>query len=493
MALPNSSADLAEVENLLRALADKASVKRLAAVVEKNAKLEESNESLLNEKAVVLTLNQRLQNDIASRESQCKKKDDELQSVVQSKKALEAKLSAAEKHLEASVKKAQDLEVKFKRDVEETKSELKESNDELERLGEFFVELKPVNDRGDKIAATLSAVRTSAHSLAVTYFGVDLTPRVLANDDLWEKIGEHNSNGGNLPIPSSNSPLAKQMRVALIFSVLAHELCEHIFQPSYLLKESSGLKKLLTDLAAREPDLESHLRSMLLMASDKINGPVDAKKGACVKAVFDTISGLLSPAIPDSKQGFETDLQNLCVAAFEGWQPIQSLEDHITPELGSKLSKRKYSWKPLAFTLPSPSQPAAAPKQRANGSAPAQGPLKNSLPAATQSRVDETADLADGVAVWPAFVNLSSDAKETLVEGLILPLCLIKAAEEEQMAMPASPTSSHLSHRELRANERNSSMKRRRPSIAATNGHATEGGRKGSFLSNGHGGGPKGT
>ena len=288
------------------------------------------------------------------------------------------------------------------------------------------------------------------------------------------------------------------MRAALLLSILGHELCTHIFQPTHMnfLRDSGDFGKFLMALAQEDPDHESYLRSVLLQASDKLQvaikgEPVDK---ASSKVIVNRVMELVSPIIPEpGRQRFETDLQNLCQTASEQWGFIQRLDDRVVPDLEN--SKWKYDWKPLAFAILN-SSPVGGPKPRTNGAASAPGQQKKASSTASppslpsHSPVDPTEELVDGVAVWPAFYNLSTLGEETLAEGIILPKSVIRAAEEEKRGTAStasfciSPSLQSGSYREQRT--------KRRSSTATVNGSVSEGKERGSFLSNGSGGGAKG-
>jgi hypothetical protein len=345
--------------------------------------------------------------------------------------------------------------------------------------------------------AELNSVFASARDLAEAYFGEELPDNIVANNSLWDKICKHNPSSRNIPLLQSNSQLAKQMRVALLVSVLGHQLSEHVFQPTYLntLEGLSGLSSLLKNLAEIQPEFESYLRSVLLKASASITIDTEPVDKACLKAVVSAVTDVVLTVVPEPKRTrFEADLQKLCNTACEKWGFIQALDDRIVPNLGTdRASKRKYSFAVFSFNALAPA-PAAGPKPRANGAASAPGTQKASPSPALQSQGSSTADLADGIAVWPAFYNLSTIAEETLAEGFILPVSLTRAAEEEQNAAttPTSPSARSHPHKDKREQERNANPRKRRPSVPAVNGQAGEAKDRGSFLSKSSGGGANG-
>ncbi len=338
--------------------------------------------------------------------------------------------------------------------------------------------------------AASSIVYTAARRLAEDHFGGNLPESIFADSRLWERIRDHNSNSRGIPLLCSNSDLAKQMRVTLLLSILGDELSTHVFQPTHmnLLKDSAGLSKFMLALVQEDPSHESYLRAVLLKASDKLaskGGPTDK---AYSKVIVSNVTELVSPALPEaSRKRFATDLQNLCQTASEQWGFIQRLDDRVVPHPGSdRNSKRKYKWEPLAFSTPH-SSPVESPKPRTNSTASAPGQQKKAPSTNSHSRTDSNADLVGGVAVWPAFYNLSNEDEETLAEGIILPEFLIAAAEDEQVRQAAASVSTLPSVQSGSPRD----QRKRRFSTATVNGSG-EGKGKGSFLSNGSGGGAKG-
>lgn len=342
----------------------------------------------------------------------------------------------------------------------------------------------------------LDALSSEALGLAGKYSGVNLPDEILADGRLWAAISEHNSNGADIPLPRSNSTCGKRMRVAVVVSILGDELHKHVFRPTYLPNNATGFHRMLMTLATSHPVVESHLRSVLLRATEmQARDAGDAVDTSAAKSIL----GHLSPMIPEHKQGeFQADVQQLCKTALETWQLIETLEDHIDPELGqNRQSKLKCEWMPLRFKDPPPPPSSASPSnQKTNGTAapgPAQ-PKKAPASAAQQPREGPATDLKNGTVVWPAFYNLSATPPCTLAEGFVLPPSLMKAAEEEEQrsasasaAVPATP------HRAAREQERNVITKRRRPSVVGVNGQTEQGKQTGKvpFLSNGSGAGSK--
>ncbi|AEO71858.1 uncharacterized protein THITE_2133148 [Thermothielavioides terrestris NRRL 8126] len=479
MSPPGKDADAAAVEGLLRNLAAAPSVQRLSAVALNNAILREENDKLSKENSAAADMIHRVQTQLNSAKAELSKKADELEKVKEEKAALARKLAEVKDQLVQSEMNIKDLKASFDTKQRSLEERANDAEGELLRLNKLSVELRPVDEATTKkeISECLKAVSSAACKLAGDYFGVDLPKEILENRPVWLRIMKHNSNSANIPLPLSNSHCGRQMRAALLISVLGYELHKHIFQPTYLVKDV-GLNKVLRTLAEKEPDLESHLRSVLLAASEKARESDEQVYEVATNSILD----LVSPAVPEvRREAFQEALQQLCATAFEKWQVIQALEDHVVPEFGdNRLSEPKGEWIPWAFKTQSA-------QQRANGTASAQEQAtKNTTAVAPQAQPDTAADLLDGIAVWPAFYNLSSGDDETLAKGIILPPSLLKAAKAEEQATASTPRSpSSQLRRDLRDQERSSNSRRRRQSLVSGIGQADAGKQTGSFLSNG--------
>ena len=146
MASRDNSSDLIQVENLLRNLSSQPSVRRLSIVADENAKLRENVESLTKANSgVVISIN-RLTVDLETVKNEAKEANDQLRAAQKNNQILSARLAEEENVSRASKKRAEELEVNFKKEREVIEQRLEEKEDELERLEEFTAELKPVSD-----------------------------------------------------------------------------------------------------------------------------------------------------------------------------------------------------------------------------------------------------------------------------------------------------------------------------------------------------------
>lgn len=91
-----------------------------------------------------------------------------------------------------------------------------------------------------------------------------------------------------LPLPRSNTPAAKQMRIAAVLAVLTRSLARHVFRPVWWTAvdasadaADTALGSLLRRLEAASPEHERYLRGALLEASAVVNQPQPVKNGEC--------------------------------------------------------------------------------------------------------------------------------------------------------------------------------------------------------------------
>lgn len=86
-----------------------------------------------------------------------------------------------------------------------------------------------------------------------------------------------------LPLPRSNTPAAKQMRIAAVLAALSRSLARHVFRPTWAVEGGSAgaggadadaaLGSLLRGLEAADPGHERHLRGALLAAAAVVHPP----------------------------------------------------------------------------------------------------------------------------------------------------------------------------------------------------------------------------
>ncbi|KAH8880191.1 hypothetical protein GQ53DRAFT_833485 [Thozetella sp. PMI_491] len=178
----------------------------------------------------------------------------------------------------------------------------------------------------EAIAERLSVIFTSAYKLAEVHFYVDLEEAVLANPSPWDIIQKYDR-VENIPLPRTNTLVAKKMRTAAVLAVIAVVLAEHIFLPIYLLEESDELFSLMSDLAYDDPSRESYLRAVLLSLLPDKQTQLGRKR---IKNAVRDVLACVAPLLVDEKQDmFRTAIENLCEQACEQWMHLQQIPEKV--------------------------------------------------------------------------------------------------------------------------------------------------------------------
>lgn len=162
---------------------------------------------------------------------------------------------------------------------------------------------------------------------------------------MWSRL-ENSSNWSHaLPMPRSNSNAAKQMRCVVILGSLARAVVEHVFQPTYLLPGSSGIRSLLTCQAQEDSRKEAAFRAMTqaLLPTKQDTAASDAVARAC-----DEVIGFIRGLIPDEEAGFKKRLQALVEEACAGWGEIRRSEFAIEPSFDLR-DHANWGWDQLRF------------------------------------------------------------------------------------------------------------------------------------------------
>lgn len=291
----------------------------------------------------------------------------------------------------------------------------------------------------------LNKVFSSARALAEACFARDLPPGILANAALWDRLKKHDAIINNIPVPQSNSAVAKQLRLAAFMALLARELHKHVFQPTYLFRHHAGVGRVLDELEDVSPAWETHLRSTLLAASEHAVDETASATRERVRAVAQKVSECVLELIPEKqREDFRARLEALCGEACEQWKFIQRLDARVEPDFEGAEDEGP-SWKLFIPNHKSEGPPAKARRNSASAgqatatastSTPTTGKNARSTPAGSQSQWvgAAAAGLADGVVVWPAFYNGSSEAVETLVPGYVLTAGQVAAGKAEEKA-----------------------------------------------------------
>ncbi|WYZ34031.1 hypothetical protein EsH8_I_000307 [Colletotrichum jinshuiense] len=366
---------------------------------------------------------------LSETEAKLKDKEDELRATSEgisdqqkklNKKGLEVStLQESLKQETSSTAKAKKAEKEARVELEKTKLELGANKTRLMELESFMFKCQRLSP--ENIKQKLRAIFDPAYSLMQKHFGNDLDSEALAESSRWDKIRNHNSIVRAIPVPSSNSPAAKNMRVAASLAILASALAEHVFRPIYLPENDNELSGLLFQLADEDYKKGKHLRSVLMGAlPDNQKKNASQRAGNVVSNVFDCIGDVLSRG---KQEQFKSALEELCQKTCLEWTELQHSAELIETELVFQPYERD-NWKMLRL----PQTEKSTPPQKARGGQP----VSNNN--ATHSTENSSSLSANDfvVAVWPAFFTYVEGGSNLVDQGFVLGKSQMETARAEE-------------------------------------------------------------
>jgi len=220
-------------------------------------------------------------------------------------------------------------------DLATTSEDLRGKNARLAVLDGYRVALRSESE--DTYVQILDTIWTSIAGLVETQFRQDLDPSVLGDESCWANLrqSEYLKSARHIPLPPSNSPTAKQMRVAAVLAVLSRSLHRYIFRPVYLAEDCDGdecVVDILRAIACDDPTREEHTRATLLaMLPDKQKASAAKRVSTVVREVSWSVQHLLSAL---QYEAFCTGLETACKLACVQWMRIQLAQMKIEPYFG---------------------------------------------------------------------------------------------------------------------------------------------------------------
>ncbi|KAJ5578817.1 hypothetical protein N7450_007684 [Penicillium hetheringtonii] len=150
----------------------------------------------------------------------------------------------------------------------------------------------------------------------------DLDNKVLRDRSAWEGLRNCSLTlQHRVPLPSSNSLAAKQMRFAIILAILAREIDKYIFQPTYIGGEDCPSRPLLANLAAANTEKEAVCRSILFSLQP------ESKSKSCqwrIQRIVQNVSSYIYALLSEEQNSrFCESLEKVVQKAVEVWYPIQ--------------------------------------------------------------------------------------------------------------------------------------------------------------------------
>ncbi len=190
----------------------------------------------------------------------------------------------------------------------------------------------------------------------------------------WDNLRNSKALEGprKIPLPQSNSPVAKAMRIASVLAVLSRTLHKYIFRPFYLVDDDTEITRLLHAVESDNPSREENIRSTLLATLPESQR--NSAKGRVQRVVRDVswvVQHLLGALQYDA---FCSGLANACAVACTEWQKIQMAKTKIEPYFGPPYDE--FDWQ--ALPLPEFEGRKGSPQTRS-----AVGSVRGSSPAPT--------------------------------------------------------------------------------------------------------------
>jgi hypothetical protein len=149
-----------------------------------------------------------------------------------------------------------------------------------------------------------------------------------------------------VPLLSSNSIGAKGMRLAMTLAILSREICQHIFQPNYILPEDSELHRILSHLAENDTEKEGFCRRLLLSIDQNAEESI---LQARIQTVIRNVSSYLWTLLSDTQHdAIRISIGKVVQRAAEFWLPIQRAQQRYETAF-DLVDFVDEDWKPFHF------------------------------------------------------------------------------------------------------------------------------------------------
>lgn len=214
-----------------------------------------------------------------------------------------------------------------------------------------------------------------------------------------------------LPLPQSNSEAAIQMRCVAILAHLARTFVHDLFQPTYLIPETSDVHTLLLRQAYENPAKAAAFRASLqaLLPSEQEHAVQKRTEKAC-----NTVASLTNGLLPyDEDIRYRSQLKTLAEEASQVWRAICCFIDTIEPRFDTR---RHDNWSDSRFTFEEKRYQIRDPEP---------------LHAVSQ---DEPI-----LAIFPRLYAVYEGSYGLETPGVFLMRSQVKAAQEELEKVPSSP------------------------------------------------------
>ncbi|EGX88225.1 hypothetical protein CCM_08268 [Cordyceps militaris CM01] len=328
------------------------------------------------------------------------------------------------------------------KDLARSKEELEVANDELNDLADFAARLQPMNQGKEQIQEALANTFNQFLQFFVSEMSFDGKPGAYPTAATEEP---------SIPLPESNTPASKQMRIVAALIVSGKAMVKHIFRHALV---SDDLDRVLNQLAVTDPDHESYVREVLLKLHQMHPDEQKAAQMAKVDRAVKDIADQLGPMVPRPTE-FGSRLKPCCEMAAKAWDLTLGMENKVDAHFRFQMPA---FWCPVPLeeiTDQSPADPAS--DSNAQADAPQQ-PLPPGEAGPSVS-IDEVLKM-----VWPVVIAHLPDADEPAESEMLS--CGYVLARAQCRAAKDDVTREQSTYKKTRLESRRQSEKKRRSSVA---------------------------
>ncbi|KAL4993193.1 hypothetical protein BDV10DRAFT_198518 [Aspergillus recurvatus] len=214
----------------------------------------------------------------------------------------------------------------------------------LDKIEGYVTQL--LDNDGDYMADAFTNLWQYAITEINSHLVIDLPEEILQDRSDTFKRQSNLAVEHHVPLPYSNSPAAKQMRLAIFLAILAREVDKQIFQPTYIVPEDAGIRKVLANLAAYDNERESYYRSIFLSIDPDAQS---ADLQSRIQAIIVKTSSYLYGMLPDDQfDQLRASVGKIVKKAVDVWYSLQRSQQRYEPDF-EPLKWGDDEWSPLDF------------------------------------------------------------------------------------------------------------------------------------------------
>lgn len=136
------------------------------------------------------------------------------------------------------------------------------------------------------------------------------------------------------------------MRLAITLAILSREICQHIFQPNYILPEDSKFHGILSHLAENDTEKESFCRRVLISIDQNAEKRILQER---IQTVIRNMSSYLWTLLSETQlEAIRISIEKVVQRAAEIWLPIQRAQQKYETAF-DLVDFVDEDWKPFRF------------------------------------------------------------------------------------------------------------------------------------------------